>query len=184
MAHVSRPKCYRREAWAYYTNFKLNEMTKYLLAKLDKTELIDIVIDLLEVKALLEYDVDLYRDWYKKEQSQENYIKALLREQQSKNKALESALNSIVDSINQEDDVTSDETIIEEVVDTLTPVFKLDKKAQFTTEFTEEYMELGKKFIKEHEDGSEEREALRAKLKGTYSYQDEKRRERFRKNNY
>ena len=157
---------------------------RYLLEKLDKSELVDTVVDLMEVKALLEYDVDLYRDWYKKEQSQEGYTRALLREDQSKKKALCNALESIVDSLNQEDDIASDETIIEEIVDTLTPLFKLDDKAQFTTEFTEEYMELGKKFIKEHEEKSKEIAELRDKLKGTYSYQDPKRRERFRKNGY
>ncbi|MGI9549505.1 MAG: hypothetical protein ACR2M7_06005, partial [Bdellovibrionales bacterium] len=51
-------------------------MSKYLLEKMDKSELVDTVVDLLEVKAMLENDVDLYRDWYKREQSQAAHSQA------------------------------------------------------------------------------------------------------------
>jgi len=149
---------------------------RYLLQKQSKEQLIDTVIDLMEVKALLEYDVDLYRDWYKREQSQESYTRALLREQQAKKLKLYDALREIAEEVNKNDEI--DSPVVD---DALASVFKLEK-FEFTNEFTNQFMEVGKKYIKEHEDGREEREALKAKLKGTYSYQDEKRRERFKSN--
>jgi len=153
-------------------------MDKYLLEKMDKSELVDIVVDLMEVKALLEYDVDLYRDWYKREQSQESYTRALLRENQAKKLKLYDALREIAEEVNQNDEL--DSPVVD---DALASVFELER-FEFTTEFTDRFMEVGKKFIKEHEDGREKRDALRDELKGTYSYQDDKRRERFRKNGY
>ena len=149
---------------------------RYLLQKQSKEQLIDTVIDLMEVKALLEYDVDLYRDWYKREQSQESYTRALFREQQAKKLKLYDALREIAEEVNKNDEI--DSPVVD---DALASVFKLEK-FEFTNEFTNQFMEVGKKYIKEHEDGREEREALKAKLKGTYSYQDEKRRERFKSN--
>jgi len=157
---------------------------RYLLQKQSKEELIDTIVDLMEVKALLEYDVDLYRDWYKREQSQESYTRALLREAEAKRLKLYNSLRKIAESLGADPDEASDGQVIDEIVFEMGNVFVLDEGAKFTTEFTEEYLETGKNFIKLHEDGREEREALKAKLRGTYSYQDEKRRERFNKKGY
>ena len=159
-------------------------MSRYLLEKMDKSELVDTIVDLLEVKALLEYDVDLYRDWYKREQSENEHSRAYANQNEKRRLYLYKVLVDIIDSLNQEDDVTSDEAIVEEIVDTLTPVFKLDETNSFSTEFTDEYINVGKRYIEEDKEKSKERRELRDKLKGTYSYQDEKRRERFRKNNF
>ena len=158
-------------------------MDKYLLEKLDKSELVDTIVDLLEVKALLEYDVDLYRDWYKKEQSQSKYTGLYSAKHSKQADKLLHLLVNITDSLNQEDDVVGDDTVIEEIVDSImeADILKLED-GKFTNKLTKEFTSIGEKQFKIHEEGREEREALRESLKGTYSYQDEKRRERYRKN--
>ena len=160
-------------------------MDRYLLEKLDKSELIETVIDLMEVKAMLEYSVYLYRQWHSDAKSQGDYSALWSTKHSRQTDKLLRLLSDINDSLNQDDDVVGDDTVIEEIVDSImeADILKLED-GKFTDRLTKDFTNIGEKQFKIHEEGREEREALRENLKGTYSYQDEKRRERFRKNGY
>ena len=160
-------------------------MDKYLLEKLDKSELIETVIDLMEVKAMLEYSVDLYRQWHSDAKSQGDYSALWSTKHSRQTDKLLRLLSDINDSLNQEDDVVGDDTVIEEIVDLImeADIVKL-KDGKFTNKLTDSFRDIGEKGFKEHDAKREERKANDEKRKGTYNYQDPEARERFRQNNF
>ena len=157
-------------------------MDKYLLNKMSKEALVDTVSDLLEIKTMLEYSVDNYRKWYKGEQNANNYSDALKSGYSKRAQKLGELVKTICDSLNQDNDEVSDGIVIDEIVDTINEydVFELDG-AKYTNNFTKSFMSIGDKDIKHYEDNKKRdvNEGL-----GTYNYQDEDTRARFRKNNF
>ena len=159
-------------------------MDKYLLNKLSKEELVDTVVDLIEIKKMLEYSVDLYRQWHSDAKSQGDYSSLWSTKHSKQADKLLHLLVDINESLNQGDDVGED-TIVEEIVDSIIEAEIVTvEDGKFTKKLTESFTKIGERGFKEHEEKREERKAYDEKRKGTYNYQDPEARERFRKNNF
>ena len=158
-------------------------MDKYLLNKLTKEQLVDTIIDLTEVKLMLEYSVKLYQGWYKDKVNEYNWMSGLRAQKDKKLDKHQRLLLDIVKTLNN--DELEDGKCLDEIFNAIQEENIYEEAGgEFVEEYTDEYKNIYEDEMKKISDEiDKDRERLKAE-KIKFNYEDPEARERFRKHNF